>query len=55
MTVVGILGKDSGEHIHLEDRFSQSGRDKTLRIEIPYASLLRIREVTPQPEASVVS
>ena len=54
MTVVGTLGKDTGEHIHLEDHFFQAGGQKTLRIEIPYSSILRIREV-PQPEASPVA
>lgn len=49
MTATGTLALDSGSIIRLEDRFSQSGRDKTVRIEIPYPSIVRIREITQQP------
>jgi hypothetical protein len=49
MTATGVLALDSGAFIRLEDRFSQSGRDKTVRIEIPYPSIVRIREIIAQP------
>jgi len=49
MTATGTLALDSGAFIRLEDRFTQSGRDKTVRIEIPYPSIVRIREITQQP------
>lgn len=52
LSVTATLARDSGEHIHLEDRFVQSGRENTLRIAIPYSSLLRIREVLSSPEPS---
>lgn len=45
MTVTGNLALDSGQRIHLEERFTQGGRNKTLRIEVPYGSIVRIREV----------
>ena len=48
--VTANLVCDSGQHIHLEDRFFQSGRENTMRIAIPYSSVLRIREVASQPE-----
>jgi hypothetical protein len=48
--ITATLASDSGEHIHLEDRFFSSGRQSTLRIAIPYSSVLRIREVIRQPE-----
>lgn len=50
MTVTGRLAFDSGQRIHLEERFSQDGRSKTLRIEIPYGSIVRIREAMVQPD-----
>jgi hypothetical protein len=49
MTATGTLALDSGVLIRLEDRFTQSGREKTVRIEIPYSSIIRIREIIPQP------
>ena len=49
MTATGTLAFDSGLLIRLEDRFSQSGREKTVRMEIPYPSIVRIREIIPQP------
>jgi len=52
VSVTATLACDSGDHIHLEDRFIQSGRENTLRIAIPYSALLRIREVLRQPEPS---
>lgn len=49
MTATGTLALDSGLLIHLEDRFTQSGREKTVRIEIPYPSIIRIREIILLP------
>ncbi|HKV29186.1 MAG TPA: hypothetical protein VJN90_13020 [Candidatus Acidoferrales bacterium] len=49
MTATGTLALDSGVFIRLEDRFSQSGRDKTVRIEIPYPAIVRVREIVLQP------
>lgn len=54
MTVTGTLASDSGEFIRLEDRFSQAGREKTLRIEIPYPSVIRVREILLKAETSTV-
>lgn len=51
MTATGTLAFDSGALIRLEDRFSQAGRDKTVRIEIPYPSIVRVREIIVQPES----
>ena len=47
--LTGMLALDSGVLIRLEDRFTQSGREKTVRIEIPYSSIIRIREIILQP------
>jgi hypothetical protein len=52
MNITATLAHDSGQHIHLEDRFHQFGRETTLRISIPYSAVLRIREVICEPEPS---
>ncbi|MGH9780513.1 MAG: hypothetical protein ACRD33_01730 [Candidatus Acidiferrales bacterium] len=53
MIATGMLALDSGAFVRLEDRFSQSGRDKTVLIEIPYPSIVRIREVMLQPPSVI--
>jgi len=55
MTATGTLTSDSGQSIRLEDRFSQAGREKTVRMEIPYPSLIRVREILLQPAPSGAS
>ena len=52
MCITATLARDSGRCIQLEERFSQSGRQNTLRIEIPYSALISIREVALQPQAA---
>ena len=41
----GILTADTGKSIFIEDRFAQEGRDKTMRVEIPYGCVLTVEEV----------
>ncbi len=48
LSAAGILAVDSGESIFLEDRFVQGGKEKTLRVEIPYQYLLSLKEKTEQ-------
>jgi hypothetical protein len=45
LTVIGSLALDTGSSIFVEERFSHGGRDKTIRVEIPYAYILRVREI----------
>ncbi|HKW88086.1 MAG TPA: hypothetical protein VJN21_04955 [Candidatus Acidoferrales bacterium] len=52
MTATGTLAIDSGEFIRIEDRFSHSGREKTVRLEIPYPSLVRVRRIFLDTEHS---
>lgn len=49
LSAVGTLASDSGKSIFLEDHFTQNGKDKTVRIEIPYESLIRLGEARPEP------
>jgi len=55
MTATGTLSLDSGEFIRIEDRLSQSGREKTVRLEIPYPSLVRVRQISADSEPHVSS
>jgi hypothetical protein len=50
---VGTLVSDTGESIFIEERFSQNGRNKTMRVEIPYSYVIRIAEAPPTGAASV--
>ena len=54
MIAIGTLAVDSGQSIRLEDRFEQSGREKTMRMEIPYPSIVRVREIILQREKEPV-
>jgi hypothetical protein len=49
LSAVGTLVSDSGKSIFLEDRFSQGGRDKTVRVEIPYQFVIRVNETHAEP------
>ncbi|HTV57837.1 MAG TPA: hypothetical protein VMJ93_03110 [Verrucomicrobiae bacterium] len=40
----GILVEDSGESISIEERFSQGGKEKTMRVEIPYSRVIHVKE-----------
>lgn len=44
MSAVGDLVADNGKSIFVEERFSQSGKGKTLRVEIPYDYIVRVVE-----------
>ena len=54
MIAIGTLAVDSGQSIRLEDRFEQSGREKTMRMEIPYPAIVRVREIILQREKEPV-
>ena len=49
MSAVGILVADTGKSISIEERFSQSGREKILRVEIPYEYIIRVVEADGDP------
>jgi len=44
LTAAGILVEDSGESISIEERFSQGGKEKMMRVEIPYSRVIHITE-----------
>ena len=42
LIAIGTLVSDSGKSIFVEERFSQSGKEKTMRVEIPYEFVIRV-------------
>jgi len=50
LSATATLVHDNGSRISLEDHVSHDGKDKTIRIEVPYDYLIRIAEVRPEPE-----
>jgi hypothetical protein len=48
LSAIGTLVADSGKCIFLEERFSQGGKNKTMRVEIPYEYLIRIAPAEPE-------
>lgn len=53
LSVSGTLVADTTQAICLEDRFSRDGREKTIRVEIPHAYVLQLRECSDRPERSL--
>ena len=46
----GTLVADSGKSIFLEQHFSQQGREKNFRWEIPYQHIVRLTEISAESE-----
>jgi hypothetical protein len=51
MSAVGVLVADNGQSIFIEERFLQSGKEKALRVEIPYGYIVRVLETNGDPPA----
>ncbi len=49
LCAVGTLVADTGKSLFLEEHFSQRGREKTMRFEIPYECVIRISEAPMEP------
>jgi len=53
LTAVGELVSDSRKALVLEERFQQNGRDKVMRVVIPYEFIIRVMKVdktaSPRP------
>jgi hypothetical protein len=51
----GVLVSDTGKAIFVEEHFSSGGKEKTMRVEIPYAYVIRVaeaREAATQPRGA---
>jgi hypothetical protein len=51
LSAIGTMASDSGKSIVLEDRFALGGKDKTMRVEIPYEYVIRVAESKAEPSA----
>jgi hypothetical protein len=45
----GTLAIDNGVSVFIEDHFTQNGKQKMLRVEIPYEYILTVIELPPGP------
>jgi hypothetical protein len=52
LSAAGTLVADSGKSISIEDNFVQNGREKKMRLEIPYQFIFRVVE-TPKSSAGL--
>ena len=50
LSACGTLVAETIKAVFLEERFTRNGREKIIRIEIPYEYLLRLREYKLQAE-----
>jgi hypothetical protein len=44
LSTIGKLASDTGKAIFVEEHFSSGGKEKTMRVEIPYAYVIRVAE-----------
>jgi hypothetical protein len=49
LSAAGTLVSDSGKSIVLEDHLSQGEKEKTIRVEIPYQFVIRVKETHAEP------
>ena len=49
LSTIGTLASDTGKAIFVQERFSSGGKEKTMRVEIPYAYVIRVVEVREEP------
>jgi hypothetical protein len=45
LSTIGTLASDTGKAIFVQERFSSGGKEKTMRVEIPYSYVIRVVEV----------
>jgi len=55
MSAVGTLVADNGKSICIEENFSQLGRNKLLRVDIPYDYIIRVVETNGESGDSTTS
>ena len=44
LSTIGTLASDTGKAIFVQEHFSSGGKEKTMRVEIPYAYVIRVAE-----------
>jgi hypothetical protein len=45
LSTSGTLTSDTGKAIFVQEHFSSGGKDKTMRVEIPYSYVIRVVEM----------
>jgi hypothetical protein len=45
LSTIGTLASDTGKAIFVQEHFSSGGKEKTMRVEIPYAYVIRVAEM----------
>jgi hypothetical protein len=45
LSTIGTLASDTGDAIFVQERFSSGGKQKTMRVEIPYSYVIRVTEM----------
>jgi hypothetical protein len=45
LSTIGTLASDTGKTIFVQERFASGGKEKTMRVEIPYSYVIRVVEV----------
>jgi hypothetical protein len=55
LSCVGTLASDDSESIVVREQFSSEGSQKTMRVEIPYAYIVRVTEASPEPRHVIPS
>lgn len=50
LSAIGTLVSDSGTSVVLEDHITQSEKEKTIRVEIPYQFIIRVSEIHAEPQ-----
>jgi hypothetical protein len=45
LSTSGTLVSDTGKAIFVQERFSSGGKEKMMRVEIPYAYVIRVAEI----------
>jgi hypothetical protein len=45
LSTIGTLASDTGKAIFVQEHFSSGGKEKTMRVEIPYSYVIRVVEV----------
>jgi len=55
LSAAGTLVADSGKSIYIEDQYLQNGREKKMRLEIPYHFIFRVIEKSERPDQGSIA
>ena len=55
LSAAGTLVADSGKSIYIEDQYLQNGREKKMRLEIPYHFIFRVVAKAERPDQGSIA